>query len=170
MIKEFVALPDPKIRQVSKEVVAFDKSVQALIKNLMDTAQAQKNPVALGLAAPQIGIFKRVFIARVRNKFKPFINPKITKSSKDNASLLEGCFSVHGIYGSVLRSAEVDIESQDAHGKKFTKLFKGLAAKIIQHELDHLDGILFIDHVHAQNGKLFKVKKNKKGKEELVEI
>lgn len=170
MIKPFVALPDQKIRNSSQEVKGFDSSLVKLIDDLTDTALAQKDPVALGLAAPQIGVLKRVFIARIRNKFKPFVNPKIIKLSKDRANLLEGCFSVHGIYGSVLRPAEVDIEAHDQYGKKFVKHYKGLEAKIVQHELDHLEGILFIDYVRRQNGKLFKVKTNKKKKEELIEL
>ncbi len=170
MIKPFIALPDQKIRQASKEVISFDKSLEKLVEDLVDTAAVQAEPIALGLAAPQIGVFKRVFIARIRNKFKPFVNPKILKSSKDRANLLEGCFSVGGIYGSVSRPAEIDVEAFDQYGKKFVKHFKGLEAKIIQHELDHLNGGLFIDHVKKQNGKLFKVEKTKKGKEELVEL
>lgn len=170
MIKPFVALPDQKIRSTSQEVRSFDQSLQSLAQDLIDTASAQTNPVALGLAAPQIGVFKKVFVARIRNKFKPFVNPKIVKLSKNAGSLMEGCFSVSGVYGSVTRPQEVTLEAFDIHGKKFTKTLKNLEAKIVQHELDHLDGILFIDHVESQNGKLFKVKQNKKGKEELVEI
>lgn len=170
MIKSFIALPDQKIRNGSQEVKSFDNSLVKLIADLVDTALVQKDPVALGLAAPQIGVFKNVFVARIRNKFKPFVNPKIIKVSKNRASLMEGCFSVGGIYGGVTRPAEVDIEAFDAYGKKFVKHLKGLEAKIFQHELDHLSGTLFIDHVKKQNGKLFKVKTNKKKKEELIEL
>ncbi len=169
MIKNFITLPDQKIRQISQEVSGFDKSIEGLIQDLIDTSNAQENPIALGLAAPQIGVFKKVFVARIRNKFKPFVNPKIIKFSKNRANLMEGCFSVNGIYGGVTRPAEVDVEAYDQYGKKFTKHYKSLEAKIIQHELDHLSGVLFIDHVKKQNGKFFRVEKNKKGKEELVE-
>lgn len=170
MIKTFIALPDQKIRNRSQEVKGFDKSLVKLITDLIDTALIQKDPVALGLAAPQIGVFKKVFVARIRNKFKPFINPKIIKLSKNRANLMEGCFSVGGIYGGVTRPAEIDIEAFDVYGKKFIKHLKGLEAKIFQHELDHLAGILFIDHVKKQNGKLFKIKTNKKKKEELHQL
>ncbi|MDO8487091.1 MAG: peptide deformylase [Candidatus Curtissbacteria bacterium] len=170
MIKTFIALPDQKIRISSQEVKSFDNSLVKLITDLVDTASAQTNPIALGLAAPQIGVFKHVFVAKIRNKFKPFVNPKIIKSYKNRANLMEGCFSVGGIYGGVTRPAEVDIEAFDAYGKKFVKHLKGLEAKIFQHELDHLTGVLFIDYVKKQNGKLFKVKTNKKKKEELIEL
>lgn len=170
MIKNFIGLPDEKIRDKSDEVIAFDKHLHSIVRNLADTAQAQTNPVALGLAAPQIDVFKKVFVARIRNKFKPFVNAKIVKSSKEESTLLEGCFSVRKIYGQVIRPSEITIEAQDQNGKKIVKHYKGLAAKIIQHEIDHLTGILFVDHVRQQNGKLFRTEKDKKGNEQLVEI
>ncbi|MEK7581622.1 MAG: peptide deformylase [Patescibacteria group bacterium] len=170
MIKPFIALPDQNIRQKSKEVVAFDKSIEQIIKDLTETAQVQTDPVALGLAAPQIGVFKRIFVARIRNKFKHFVNPTITKFTTKEATLMEGCFSVPQIYGNTIRPIEVDIKFQDMHGKWQKAHFKGLAAKIVQHEFDHLNGILFIDHVYNQNGKVFKVEKDKKGKEQFVEV
>ncbi|MEX2028078.1 MAG: peptide deformylase [Candidatus Curtissbacteria bacterium] len=170
MIKNFIALPDHKIRNRSREVATFDQALQKIVADLVDTAAAQENPIALGLAAPQIGVFKKVFVARIRNKFKPFINPRIAKYSKDRADLMEGCFSVGGIYGPVSRPSEIDVEAFDQYGKKFVKHYKGLEAKIIQHEFDHLSGVLFIDYVREQNGKLFKVETGKKDKEELVEL
>ena len=169
MIQPFIAIPDEKIRQKSPQVTAFDNSLRKLIQDLLDTALAQENPPALGLAAVQINVLKRVFVAKIRNKFKPFVNARISKTSKTQGAYLEGCFSVPGKYGHAIRPLEIDIEAQDAFGKKFTKHYKGLAARIVQHETDHLNGILFIDHVIAQNGKLFRVEKDKKGKELLVE-
>lgn len=170
MIKPFVALPDEKIRQKSDAQVAFDKSLENLIYDLTETALAQENPTALGLAAPQIGVFKKVFIARIRNKFKPFVNARITKSDAKQGAYLEGCFSVPGIYGHVTRPLEITVVAQDRGGKTFTKNYKGIAARIIQHEIDHLDGILFVDHTYEQNDKLFRIEKDKKGNEQLVEI
>ncbi len=170
MIRTFVTLPGAEIRQKSQEVVAFDKSVAQTVRDLLDTAEAQSDPIALGLAAPQIGVFKKIFVARIRNKFKHFVNPTITKFSQKEVALMEGCFSVPQIYGSVTRPQEVDVKYYDMHGKLQQAHFKGLAAKIIQHELDHLNGILFVDHVHSQNGKVFKVQKDKEGKEQFVEV
>lgn len=170
MIKPFIALPNQNIRQKSKEVVAFDKSIEQVVKDLTETAQVQTDPIALGLAAPQIGIFKKIFVARIRNKFKHFVNPVITKFATKEATLMEGCFSVPQIYGNTIRPTEVDIKFQDMHGKWLKAHFKGLAAKIVQHEFDHLNGILFVDHVYSQNGKVFKVIKDKKGKEQFVEV
>lgn len=172
MIKNILTIPQDnnQLRQKSQSVTTFDKSVSQIITDLTDTIEAQTDPIGLGLSAPQIGVFKRIFVARVRNKIKSFVNPVIIKFSKKEADIMEGCFSVPNLYGHVIRPAEIDLKSQDAHGKTQQTHYKGMAGRIIQHELDHLDGILFIDHVHNQNGKVFKVKKDKKGKENFIEV
>lgn len=172
MLKPILTIPkdDKFLRQKSDEVISFDKSVETVINDLTDTLESQKDPVGLGLSAPQIGILKRIFVARVRNKIKAFVNPKIIKFSKKEASYLEGCFSVPELYGHVMRPAEIDLAAQDKQGKKSQNHYKGLPARIIQHEVDHLNGTLFVDHIHDQNGKVLKVEKNKKGKEEFVEV
>lgn len=170
MIKAFIALPDQRIRQKSQEVLSFDKSLSELIADLIDTAEAQENPPALGLAACQIGVFRRVFVAKIQSKFRAFVNARIIKKQKQEIPLLEGCFSTPGIYGHVMRVSEITVEAQNKSGKKFKRSYKGLPAKIIQHEIDHTEGILFIDHVHEQNGKIFRIEKDKKGQETLVEI
>ncbi len=172
MIKNILTIPknDEKLRQRSDEVITFDKSVGQILKDLTDTIDAQTDPVGLGLSAPQIGIQKRIFVARVRNKIKGFVNPIITKFSQKEVTIMEGCFSVPDIYGHVIRPAEIDLKSQDAHGKTSATHYKGLPSRIIQHEIDHLDGKLFIDHVHDQNGKVFKFERDKDGKEQFVEV
>ena len=172
MIRKILTIPSQEndLRQKSKEVSVFDKSLDQLVNDLSQTLEAQTDPPGLGLSAPQIGVFKRVFVARVRNKIKGFINPKITKFSKKEIAFLEGCFSIPELYGHVTRPAEIDLDAQDKHGKKSKVHYKGLPARIIQHEIDHLDGILFIDHVHTQNAKVFKVEKDKKGKEQFIEV
>ena len=170
MTKPILTLPDKRLCQRSQGVTAFDKVLQNLVVDLTDTLISQTDPVGLGLSAPQIGVFRRVFVARIKRKVKAFVNPKILKFSQKEITYLEGCFSVPDLYGHVARPAGIDLEAQDKQGKKSRGRYKGLPARIIQHEIDHLDGILFIDHVHAQNGKIFKVEKDKKGKEELVEV
>lgn len=166
---DFVALPDRRIRQTSEHVRDFGPNLQKLIDELTAASLAQKDPPALGMAAPQIGVFKRVFVALIRNKFKPFVNPRIVKFGKEETALLEGCFSVHEIFGHVMRPSEIDIEAQDRYGKPQKAHLKGQPAKIFQHELDHLSGRLFIDCVSEQNGKLFRIQKDKEGKETLME-
>lgn len=166
---KFVALPDHKIREKSEDVRGFGNDLQKLVDDLIAVSLVQKDPPALGMAAPQIGVFKKVFVAKIRNKFKPFINPKIVKFGKEETALLEGCFSVPDIYGHVIRPSEIDIEAQDRYGKPIKMHFKGLAAKIFQHELDHLSGTLYIDHVTEQNGKFFRVEKDDEDNEQLIE-
>lgn len=184
MIKPILTIPDERLRQRSQEITSFDKSLESLIGDLADTLVSQTDPPGLGLSAPQIGIFKRVFVAKIRkkqsfsakkqsfsaNRVKSFINPKIVKLSKQEVTYLEGCFSVPQLYGHVIRPAELDLEARDKQGKVSRAHYKGLPARIIQHEVDHLNGILFTDHVHDQNGKIFKVEKGKGGKEQLVEV
>src|SRR3990172_122164 len=122
MIKKILTIPKQEnlLRQKSKEVTTFDKALINLVEDLSQTLDAQTNPPGLGLSAPQIGVFKRVFVARVRNKIKGFVNPKILKFSKKEIAFLEGCFSVPELYGHVIRPAELDLESQDKLGKKTT--------------------------------------------------
>ncbi|MBI4037595.1 peptide deformylase [Candidatus Curtissbacteria bacterium] len=170
MVKPIVTLPDNLLRQPSDEVVSFDRSLWGLIENLAETLETQHDPPGLGLSAVQIGVLKRVFVARIRNKTKAFVNPQILKFSKKEIPFLEGCFSVPLLYGHVARPAEIDLKFQDKLGKKVESHFKGVPARIIQHEVDHLNGTLFVDHVHNQNGKLFKIRKDKKGQEHLVEL
>ena len=166
------------LRKKSKQVTTFDDYLQKLIVDLTDTLEAQEDPPGLGISAPQIGVLKRVFVARITNnrqklagkKIRSFVNPRVTKFSKKEVKILEGCLSVPELYGHVLRPSELDLESQNKNGKKTTTHYKGLPARIIQHEIDHLNGILFIDHVHTQNGKMFKVEKDKRGKEQFVEV
>ncbi len=172
MIQKILTIPDDeeRLRQKSQEVSTFDKSLEQLVGDLTETLEAQTEPPGLGLSAPQIGVFKRVFVARIRNRIKGFVNPNILKFSKKEIAYLEGCFSVPELYGHVVRPAEIDLDACDKQGKKSTNHYKGLPARIIQHEVDHLNGSLFVDHVHTQNGKLFKVQKTKSGKEQFVEV
>lgn len=118
----------------------------------MQTA-LEKEHDGVALAAPQIALSLRIFVispnAYLENaKWKPlvFINPKITKISKKTANMQEGCLSVRWIYGKTTRSVSATIEAYDIEGNKFSYGATGLIAHIFQHETDHLDGILFIDH------------------------
>lgn len=170
MVQKILTLPDKRLRPISKPITSFDQSLEKLIEDLTQTLEVQTDPVGLGLSAPQIGILKRVFVAKIRNKIKSFVNPKILKISKKEVTFLEGCFSVPDLYGHVARPAEIDLEVQNKNGQQTRTHYKGLPARIIQHEIDHLNGVLFIDHVHTQNGKIFKVEKTKSGKEQFVEV
>ena len=125
---------------------------------LRDVVLAMKRALAaehdgVALAAPQIGLPLRLFVVAessyepdAKNKPLVFINPKIVKKSKKTAVMQEGCLSVRWVYGKTKRSVAATVEAYDEEGKKFTYGGNGLLAHIFQHEIDHLDGVLFIDH------------------------
>src|SRR3989344_3770654 len=137
MIKPILTLPNQDLRQKSEEVKNFGPDLEKIILDLVDTLEAHTDPPGLGLSAPQINVFKRIFVARIRSKIKHFINPKITKFSKKEIPILEGCFSVPELYGHVIRPAEIDFGAKTKHGKTVKSHYKGMPARIIQHEIDH---------------------------------
>lgn len=151
---------NPVLRKIAKEVPLKDigsPKIMAVIANMKEALASQEDGVAI--AAPQINESLRIFviakeaIARGKKKTDPekkyedivCINPVITKLSKEKKSLAEGCLSVRYFYGNVMRSTKATIEAYNEEGKKFTLGGSGLLAQIFQHEIDHLDGILFID-------------------------
>ncbi len=125
--------------------------IQAMIADMHRLLQEQHDGVAL--AAPQIGASVRLFIvsSRVFTKLHPleplvYINPVITKRSKNQKTMDEGCLSVRGWYGKTIRSTDVTVTAYNERGHKFTRPATGLLAHIFQHEIDHLEGVLFCDH------------------------
>jgi len=173
---KIITVPNPILREKSKPI-EFDKKCQELIKTLKETLTGENGKIiGIGLAAIQIGIPKRVFIAysEASRKFLTFINPEIIwfskrLSSKKNQNY-EGCLSIPNRWSIVKRPAEIKVRYQTETGQKIVRKFKGQFAKIVQHEYDHLDGILFIDRVLEQGGKIYELKKDKNGKEYLEEI
>ena len=135
--------PDPILRQKAKPVTNFsDKKLQKLIPEMIETMQKSDG---VGLAAPQVGESIRLAVVTYRKKTIVLINPEITKKSLMREWGEEGCLSVPTIYGDVKRHKKITVKYLDAQGKKQTIQAFGMLARIIQHEVDHLDGILFID-------------------------
>ena len=145
---------NPILREIAEEIIPElfgSTTLKKIISDMQKAAHAEDDAVAI--AAPQIAQSFRIFCitSRTRDILKNpdlplvYINPIITKSSKDKKSMEEGCLSVRWLYGSVKRTSRVTIEAYDEHGKKFSKAASGLLAQIFQHEIDHLDGVLFID-------------------------
>lgn len=145
------------LRHSAKEVLKSEFGKSELKKILEDMKEAmEKEEDGVAIAAPQIGISKKIFIVKEiaydannkKSKWKPliFINPKIIKASKKMLKVEEGCLSVRPLYGTTIRHANVTIEAQDFNGAKFTFGASNLVSQIFQHECDHLEGILFIDH------------------------
>ncbi len=145
----------PVLHAIAEEITAEDFSNGSVKKLLSDLRQAIKTYkvdgfTAVAIAAPQIGVSKRMFIIEDQSKDDRLptiiaINPRFTRVSKKNHLVGEGCLSVPNLYGIVRRSTNVTIEALDENGKLFTRGAGGLLAQILQHEYDHLDGILFTD-------------------------
>jgi peptide deformylase len=136
------------LRMKAKEVPIKEiegKKIKKIISRMKEVLAESKDGVAL--AAPQIGEPLRIFIAKDGPSRPPmvFINPKIKKISKKKQIVPEGCLSVEGVYGIVKRAEKLTVEAYDEKGKKFFRGASGLLAQIIQHEIDHLNGVLFID-------------------------
>lgn len=142
------------LRQTARPVSKEEFGSPALKSVLSDMEKAlSKESDGVAIAAPQIGVSQRIFLVSPNAyeedaKFKPlvFINPKILKRSKKTAVMQEGCLSVRWIYGKTKRSVAATVEAYDIDGNKFNYGGSGLLAHIFQHEIDHLDGVLFIDH------------------------
>jgi len=159
-MRKILQKEDKVLRRIAKEVPVRKITSLEIKKTLREMSAAlasQKDGVAI--AAPQIGYSLRIFLisSKIFNKRSDlgdskkypdliFINPKILKLSRDKDWLPEGCLSVRWLYGQTLRSKKVRIEAYDEKGKKFTRGAAGLLAQIFQHETDHLNGVLFIDH------------------------
>ena len=137
------------MKHKSLKVDIFDSKIKKIVKDMFDTLYFSGN--GIGLAAPQVNILKRIVVIDLKEdgKSKPitFINPKIKNFSEDKFINQEGCLSVPEYYADVERSKEVEVEWFDESGVKYVKKLSGLLSICIQHEIDHLDGILFIDHL-----------------------
>ena len=143
-IRNIIKEGNPALRQVCKAVTVFDDKLGELIDDMVDT-MFKANGV--GLAAPQISILKRVVVVSVDGKtIYEMVNPKITMTTGSQLSN-EGCLSVPDRYGVVERPKKVVVEYYDRHGEKFKVKASGFLATAFCHELDHLDGILYIDKI-----------------------
>jgi peptide deformylase len=178
MIKKILTVPNPILREKSKSVDRIDKKTNDLIRDLKDTLKASDNPKGVGLSAPQIGISKRVLIIEIEKKDMVIINPEIEFASKEtlgkklkkDKKFLEGCLSVPNLWGFVDRPYLIKAKFQDETEAWQKMEFEGKEASLFQHEYDHLDGILFVDRILQQKGKIYQVEKNDKDEEELVEV
>lgn len=158
-------LGSPVLRQHAAPVARVDDAVQQLVDDLLETMRAAKG---VGLAANQIGVARRVAVVDIGEEDPPplvLINPVILERGDERETAEEGCLSIPEIFGDVERHAGVVVEALDRDGKKFRAEAKGYKARAIQHEIDHLDGILFLDHLSAVKRSLLlaKWKKSRKG-------
>ena len=158
-------LGSPVLRQQAAPVRAVDDEVRQLLDDLFETMRAAKG---VGLAANQIGVARRVAVVDVGDDDPPplaLINPVIVERSEEHETSEEGCLSIPDIFGDVERPAHIVVEALDVQGQPYRVEAHGYKARAIQHEIDHLDGILFLDHVSAVKRALLlsKWKKSRKG-------
>ena len=139
-----VKIPAPILRQKAEPVVKITRKHALLVDDMM---RIMKKAHGVGLAAPQVGIGSRIFVMSPED-MRPvaLINPIIVKAEGEQIGQ-EGCLSIPGLYGDVTRAEYVEIEAQDHKGRSFLYELEGMQARVAQHEIDHLDGILFIDKV-----------------------
>lgn len=184
---KIITVPHPTLRKKAKQVAVFDKKMQLLVKDL-STSLYEGPKHGVGLAAPQVDSLWRMYAVRQsvidpavpENEITIFINPRITKTSKkhdlgedQDGTPLEGCLSIPGIYGPVPRFAWIEIEFERPKSADFKEglvsdsaQLEGFAARLAQHEMDHLEGILFTDYTAQYELPLYE--ENKFGK--LIEI
>jgi len=161
--------PDPRLKKKSLPVDTVDAGVRQLMDDMLETMY---DAPGIGLAAPQVGVLKRVVVLdidREDTKTGPLLmaNPEIVAASDEDVSYEEGCLSVPDHYSDVVRPAKVTVRYLDRDGKVQDLACDGLLATCVQHEIDHLDGVLFIDHISAlkRNMILRKLLKARKEKE-----
>jgi peptide deformylase len=148
-IRPILTAPDPRLKAVSHDVARVDAEIRLLIDDMFDSMYEANG---IGLAAIQIGVAKRVIVMDLtpkdgENAPLVYINPRIVWASEETAVFEEGCLSVPDIWDDVERPARVHVEHLDRDGKLVTLEAEGLLATCLQHEMDHLEGVLFLDHL-----------------------
>lgn len=143
-----ITYPDNLLRQKTEPVKdPTDNEIKKLISEMLETLRSQEG---IGLAAPQVGSNKRICLIELENEVFILINPEIKKLSGSQINLEEGCLSFPGKFISVPRYEKIKVKALDSNGKKQIIRARGLLARALQHEIDHLDGVLFVDRVTDQ--------------------
>lgn len=141
--------PDPKLRKVAKPVTDFDDKLKTLISDMTETMYAAKG---VGLAATQVNVHQRVIVIDVseeRDQLQVLINPEFKVLDEQLYSYQEGCLSVPSFYEDIERPENIEVTAFDENGEQYSLRPEGLLAVCIQHEIDHLNGKLFVDHISA---------------------
>ena len=144
-VLKILIFPDQRLRTVAKEVLVIDDEIKALVSNLLETMYEGNG---IGLSATQVNIHKRILVVDVTDeKDSPLvlINPKIKVLNKEEKIYSEGCLSVPGFFEEVSRPSEINITALNIEGERFTIMATDLLAVAVQHEMDHLDGKIFLD-------------------------
>ena len=153
-LRKIVTLPEPVLRRKARAVTKFDKGLQTVIEDMLET---MRQAPGVGLAAPQIGLSERIIVVEyfereedeeqedAPKKVWAVLNPEIVKSSEEKVMGVEGCLSIPGLVGEVERHAAIQVKGLNRHGKPLKIKAEGWLARIFQHEIDHLNGVLFTD-------------------------
>ena len=170
MVRKLRLLGDPVLREKADDVVAYDASLRSLVRDMFETMYHEEG---IGLAAPQIGVSTRVIVLDLRREDHDdepmaLVNPRLTFTSSETAKQTEGCLSIPGLEEIVERPARVRVEARDPEGEPVEMEADDLLARALQHEIDHLDGVLFLDRVSALKRRML-LKKWKKLEEEKQE-
>jgi len=136
--------PDPVLRRRAEPILEIDPKIRALADSMVETLIKR---VGYGLAAPQVGVLKRLIVVDVEDKLYVVVNPRIIEASEETELGVEGCLSLPGIEAEVERAKSIRVEGLSLEGERIIVEAEGLLARVFQHEIDHLDGILFIDHL-----------------------
>ena len=157
--------PDPRLHQVAKPVKVVDDSIRELVQ---DMAQTMYEAPGIGLAATQVNVHKRVVVIDVseeKNELMVLINPEIVYAGQDKKIYEEGCLSVPGVYDDVERPATVTVKALDLNGEAFELQAEGILAVCVQHEIDHLNGKVFVQHLSLLKQSRLKAKIRKAERE-----
>jgi len=143
---DIYTLGEEVLREKAQPIKKFDSGLSVLVDAMFDTMEEGDG---IGLAAPQIGVPQRLFVVDTRKAGErmAFVNPEVVETSHEQDSYEEGCLSIPGMYYNIVRPLEVTVQAQDVQGNPFSIKATGLFARVIQHEYDHLNGVLFIDRM-----------------------
>ncbi len=147
-IRNIITVPHPTLRRKARPVTRFDKELQTLIDDMVETMRAAPG---VGLAAPQVDVSLRVIVVEYGDdenappRLYAMVNPEITRFSRETEIGIEGCLSIPGLLGDVERSTSITVKGQNRHGQPVKLKLRGWVARIFQHEIDHLNGVLFTD-------------------------
>ena len=142
---------NPVLRELSKEVTEITDETRKILEEMVETMREESG---VGLAANQVGLTQRFFVCEVEGNVKKIINPEIIEFSEEEIEMEEGCLSIPGIYKRVKRPEKIKVKYLNEKGEKIEEELDGIWARVFQHELDHLNGVLFIDKLSALNKRL----------------
>jgi len=142
---QIITLGDELLKQKAEKIEKIDDEIANIARQMLGILKLEKG---VGVAGPQVGIMKRIFVTHIENdEERVYINPSILETAHNTVKYEEGCLSVPGIYANVTRPESIKIQAWNEKGRPFTLEAGGLLARVILHEYDHLEGVLFLDHV-----------------------